>query len=176
MKITTMIIGTGGLAAVALTGCGSSASAPAAAPTVTRTVTAPGPTLTQTVTQPGPTATTTAPAPAPSQSSGGAGSPSSGANQVIVRFNGTGNQNTPSFTTPATWHLSWSYRDCPSGSANFIVDEYNADGSPDLNGVSVNELGTGRGPVATYAYGDAGTHYLSVNTEGCHWSLVPVSG
>jgi hypothetical protein len=45
-----------------------------------------------------------------------------------------------------------------------------------INGVSVNELGTGRGPVATYAYGDAGTHYLSVNTEGCQWSLVPVTG
>lgn len=46
----------------------------------------------------------------------------------------------------------------------------------DPSGVSVNELGTGRGPVATYAYGDAGAHYLSVNTEGCHWSLVPVTG
>jgi hypothetical protein len=56
------------------------------------------------------------------------------------------------------------------------VDEHNADGSLDINGISVNELGSGRGPVATHAYGDAGTHYLSVNTEGCHWSLVPVSG
>ena len=27
--------------------------------------------------------------------------------------------------------------------------------------------------MATYAYGDAGSHYLSVNTEGCSWSLVP---
>ncbi len=56
------------------------------------------------------------------------------------------------------------------------MDEYNTDGSPDSNGISVNELGSGRGPVATYAYGDAGRHYLSVITEGCHWSLVPVTG
>ena len=71
--------------------------------------------------------------------------------------------------------LSWSYWGCPGGTSNFQVTEYNTDGSPDLNGVTVNELGTGRGPVATYAYGDSGTHYLSVNTEGCSWSLVPVT-
>jgi hypothetical protein len=101
---------------------------------------------------------------------------SSGANQIIARFSGTGTQNTPTFSTPSSWHLSWSYRACPGGTSNFQVTEYNSDGSIDLNGISVNELGTGRGPVATYAYGDAGTHYLSVNTEGCSWSLVPVTG
>ena len=63
----------------------------------------------------------------------------------------------------------------PCGTSNFQVTEYNADGSIDLNGISVNELGNGRGPVATNAYGDAGIHYLSVNTEGCSWSLVPVT-
>ncbi len=31
------------------------------------------------------------------------------------------------------------------------------------------------GPVATYAYADAGTHYWSVDTEGRGWSLVPVT-
>lgn len=101
---------------------------------------------------------------------------SSGANQVIVRLGGTSTQNTQTFTTPGNWHLSWSYWGCPGGTSNFIVSEYNADGSMDFNGISVNELGTGRGPVATYAYGDAGTHYFSVNTEGCSWSLVPVTG
>jgi hypothetical protein len=75
-----------------------------------------------------------------------------------------------------SWHLSWSYWGCPDGTSNFQVTEYNSDGSIDINGISVNELGTGRGPVATYAYGDADTHYLSVNTEGCSWSLVPVTG
>jgi hypothetical protein len=42
--------------------------------------------------------------------------------------------------------------------------------------VSVNELGSGRGPVATYAYGDGGAHYFSINTEGCSWSLAVVTG
>ena len=99
-----------------------------------------------------------------------------GIGYIIVRLSGSGTQNTASFTTPDNWHLSWAYWGCPAGTANFQVTEYNTDGSPDLNGISVNELGTGRGPVATYAYGDAGTHYLSINTEGCSWSLVPVTG
>jgi hypothetical protein len=177
MKITAIMIGVAGLATVALTGCGSQASHnPAAAPTVTHTVISPGPTVTQTITRPGPTVTSTVYAPAPSQNSGGTPAPPPGTNQVIVRFSGTSSQNTATFTTPVSWHLSWAYWGCPSGTANFIVTEYNPDGSPDPNGVSVNELGTGRGPVATYAYGDAGTHYLSVNTEGCSWSLVPVTG
>jgi hypothetical protein len=176
MKIATIMIGAAGLAAVVLTGCGSQAGRPAAAPTVTHTVTSPGPTVTQTITRPGPTVTKTVYAPAPSQNSGGSPTPSPGTNQVIVRFSGTGTQNTATFTTSATWHLSWAYWGCSGGTANFMVDEYNPDGSLDPNGVSVNELGTGRGPVATYAYGDAGTHYLSVNTEGCSWSLVPVTG
>ncbi len=48
------------------------------------------------------------------------------------------------------------------------MEEYNSDGLLDPNDVSVNELGTGRGPVATYAYGDGGTrYYFSVNSEGC---------
>jgi hypothetical protein len=55
------------------------------------------------------------------------------------------------------------------------VNQNNTDGSPDLNGISVNELGSGGGPVATYAYGDAGTHYFSVNSE-CSWSLAVVIG
>jgi hypothetical protein len=171
MKVAASVISAAGLAAVVLTGCGG----PSAAPPVTHTVISPGPTVTQTITEPGPTVTRTAQAPAVSQG-GGTPAPPPGANQVIARFGGTGDQNTAAFTTPATWHLSWSYWNCPSGTANFIVTEYNTDGSPDPNGVSVNELGTGRGPVATYAYGDAGAHYLSVNTEGCQWSLVPVTG
>ncbi len=77
----------------------------------------------------GPTATATT-QPTPALSSPPA---SSGASQIIARFSGTGTQNTPAFSTPSSWHLSWSYRAC-------------------------------------------GTHYLSVNTEGCSWSLVPVTG
>lgn len=157
-------------------------AAQSAAVTVTHTVTStqtvikeqvrtvPAPTVTKTVTMPAVTVTQTVSAPAPTSASS-----SSAQGQVIARFNGSGTQNTGSFTTPGNWALSWSYWGCPGGTANFQVTEYNTDGSPDFNGVSVNELGTGRGPVATYAYGDAGTHYLSVNTEGCSWSLVPVT-
>lgn len=173
----TSVAAAAGLAAVAVTGCSAGGATPAPTITVTNT---------QTVTQqpaaePAPTVTKTVTVAASGQAGGGTpapgpATPSTGANQVIVRFSGSGTQNTPSFTTPDSWHLSWSYWGCPGGTSNFQVTEYNADGSVDLNGISVNELGSGRGPVATYAYGDAGTHYLSVNTEGCNWSLVPVTG
>lgn len=94
---------------------------------------------------------------------------------VTARFNGSGTQNTAAFTVPAQWHLSWSYWACDGGSGNFAVSEMNTDGSDDLNGVNVNELGSGRGPVATYGYGDAGTHFFSVLSE-CSWSLAVVVG
>ncbi len=168
-----------GLTVLALAGC-TAGNAGNAAPTPTVTVTHKV-TDTQTVTAPAPTVTQTVSAPAPGQPNGGgptSGSTSGGGTgkgQVIVRFNGSGTQNTASFTTPDNWALSWAYWGCPGGTSNFVVTEYNADGSIDLNGISVNELGTGRGPVATNAYGDAGAHYLSVDTEGCSWSLVPVT-
>lgn len=169
MKTITGIRASAIFTVLALAGCGSHSGTSAAAPTVTVTVTqtpamtpSPAPTVTITKWQ-----TRAAPGQPPA---------TSGANKIITRFSGRGTQNTPTFTTPSNWHLSWSYSGCPGGSSNFIVTEYNADGSIDPNGISVNELGTGRGPVATYAYGDAGSHYLSVNTEGCSWSLVPVTG
>ena len=180
MKAMTSTAAAAGLIALTLAGCAAGNGAQSPAVTVTRTVTStrtvvkeqlrtvPAPAVTQTVTT---TVTQTVPAPAASRASSGA----SGQGQVIAKFNGSGTQNTGSFTTPGNWALSWAYWGCPGGTSNFQVTEYNADGSIDLNGVSVNELGTGRGPVATYAYGDAGTHYLSVNTEGCSWSLVPVT-
>jgi hypothetical protein len=95
---------------------------------------------------------------------------------IVARYSGSGIENTPPFTVPASWHLSWWYSCSAFGqSGNFIVTEYDTDGSPDLGGVSVDELGTGKGPVATYAYGDAGSHYLSVNSE-CHWQVAVVTG
>lgn len=175
MKTAAAGLAVAGLAVAGLfaAGCGSAQPGAAARPTVTitksRTVTAsPAPVPTVTITK---LKTRTIYRPR-----AGTGGSASGHNQVIVRFSGTGTQNTPAFTTPASWHLSWAYWGCPDGRSNFQVDEHNADGSLDLNGVSVNELGRGRGPVATYAYGDPGRHYLEVNTEGCNWSLVPVTG
>lgn len=170
-----------GLTAMAVTGCSAGKATPAPTVTVTNTQTViqqktqrivmPAPTMTETV-----TASVSARAGGGGPAPTGSATPPSGANQIIARFSGSGTQNTASFITSASWHLSWSYWGCPSGTSNFQVTEYNTDGSLDLNGISVNELGTGRGPVATYAYGDAGTHYLSVSTEGCSWLLVPVTG
>ena len=169
MKMATTAISTVALAALAVTGCATGRPGPA--PTITHTVTKRAPVATIT---PAPTVTITNTASPPSgQPSSPPASP--GAGQVIVRFSGSGTQSTASFATPASWALAWAYWGCPNGKSNFVVTEYNADGSIDPNGVSVNELGTGRGPVATHAYGDAGRHYLSVTTEGCHWSLVPVT-
>ncbi len=177
MKTTTIAIRTAALAALAVAGCAT--GRPGAAPTVTHTVTqrapattgAPVATATPTPTVTITNASSSGPPPEQPHSSPG----SQGAGQVIVRFSGSGTQNTAPFTAPSNWALSWAYWGCPNGKSNFTVTEYNADGSIDSNGVSVNELGTGRGPVATYAYGDAGSHYLSVDTEGCKWSLVPVT-
>jgi hypothetical protein len=166
MKIAVVTMGAIiGLAVLVTAGCGVSGH-----PTAVRTVT-------HTVIE-YKTRVETAPAAAAKPKSPTVSSPaaSSGSNQVIARLNGSGTQNTATFTTPDSWHLSWSYWGCPDGTSNFQVSEYDSDGSMDISGISVNELGTGRGPVATYAYGDAGTHYLSVNTEGCSWSLVPVTG
>jgi hypothetical protein len=66
-----------------------------------------------------------------------------------------------------TWKLDYSF-DCSSfgTSGNFIVNE---DGGSDFSGASVNRLGTGKSG-STYAYGDAGTHYLQINSE-CSWSV-----
>ena len=163
-----------GLTALVVTGCGA-AGHPAAVRTVTHTVIE---WKTSVVTAPAAAARPESPAPSSPAANRPAASPGSGSgsNQIIDRFNGSGTENTPTFTTPDSWHLSWSYWGCPDGSSNFQVFEYDSDGSIDISGITVNELGTGRGPVATYAYGDAGTHYLSVNTEGCSWSLVRVTG
>ncbi len=171
MKMGTIAASLAAGAALAVAGC-ATAGGPGAAPTVTHTVINREPAATTT---PAPTVTITQTAPGPASGELGNSSGSAGAGQVIIRFSGSGTQNTAPFTTPSNWALSWAYWGCPGGDANFMVTEYNADGSIDPNGVSINELGTGRGPVATYAYGDAGTHYLSVNTEGCSWSLVPVT-
>jgi len=157
MKSTIIAIGAATLVVLALAGCTGSPTPP----TPTFTITSPTPTVTITKWE--------------TRAASGQPPASSGANQVIVWFSGTGTQNTPSFTTSDNWHLSWSYWGCPAGTSNFVVDEYNSDGSLDPNGISVNELGTGRALVATYAHEDAGTHYLSVNTEGCSWLLVLVT-
>lgn len=90
---------------------------------------------------------------------------------VIATFSGSGIENTAKFTVTGDWVLQWTY-DCSAfgDTGNFIVSE---DGGSDFSGASVNELGSG-GHGQTHAYGDAGTHYLAVDSE-CSWTAKVVS-
>jgi hypothetical protein len=84
---------------------------------------------------------------------------------VIAHFTGSGIENTPQFTTLGTWTLKWSYNCASFGQlGNFAVLENGGTGM-----VTVNELGPG-GHGTTYGYGDAGRHYLAVDSE-CAWSM-----
>lgn len=86
---------------------------------------------------------------------------------IVATFTGSGAQKTPQFTTTATWALSYAF-DCSSFGykGNFVVL---TDGGSDFSGASVNDLAMSKSAV-TYAYDDAGTHYLEVNSE-CSWTV-----
>ena len=87
--------------------------------------------------------------------------------RTIATFSGSGIENTPEFTVTSTWKLDYTFSCAAFGSSgNFQVFE---DGGSDFNGVSVNELSAGQ-TGSTWAYGDAGTHYLEVNSE-CSWTV-----
>ncbi len=90
--------------------------------------------------------------------------------RVIATFSGSGIENTAKFTVPDSWTLHWSYNCAAFGQAgNFAVLE---DGGNDFSGATVNVLGTASHGV-THAYGDAGSHYLEVDSE-CAWSMQAV--
>jgi hypothetical protein len=131
-----------------------------------------------------PAAAATSPATSPAAVSSAAASPTatpsatasagtaSGRPGVLARFSGSGAETTRRFTVPGSgnWALKWSYNCAALGSkGNFIVTEDQAD----MTGVSVNELGL-QGHGVTHGYGDAGRHYLVVNSE-CAWSLTAVA-
>ena len=124
------------------------------------------------------TSSATSPAAVSSAASTAAGTPSgtaspraAGGPGVLARFSGSGAKTTRRFTVPGSgnWELKWSY-DCASlgSKGSFAVTEDQAD----TTGVTVNEIGLhGRG--VTHAHGDAGRHYLVVNSE-CAWRLTAV--
>lgn len=87
--------------------------------------------------------------------------------KTVATFSGSGTQKTAPFTATSTWVLSYSF-DCSSFGykGNFQVF---TDGGSDFNGVSVNDLAMSKS-ASTYAYNDAGTHYLEVNSE-CSWTM-----
>ena len=106
-------------------------------------------------------------APAVAASSVTASTPALPRAHTVATFTGSGIQNTPKFTVTATWKLVYSFSCASFGQAgNFIVDE---DGGSDFNGVSVNDMAMSKS-ASTWAYGDAGSHYLGINSE-CSWKV-----
>ena len=117
-----------------------------------------------------------------SSSSGGGGSATSDSSTSAAaptptaapttRFSlsGSGTKNTTDFTVPDEWTLDYTY-DCSNagGQGNFQVFAYNSDGSLDPNGPTVNELGA-KGDSSTAAHNDAGSKYLTINSE-CSWTV-----
>ncbi len=85
----------------------------------------------------------------------------------------TGSADTSQFTIGGngTWKIAWSYSCAgldPKGS--FTVGQ---DGASSVDGAYITRLGaTGRG--VTWAYKDAGTHYLAIRTQ-CRWRITVTS-
>lgn len=90
--------------------------------------------------------------------------------QTLLDISGQGTKQTQQFTTTVNWTLAYNY-DCSSfgTQGNFQVVVYNSDGSMDTNDMLVNQLGM-NGSDTEYYY-DAGTFYLSVNSE-CSWHVI----
>ena len=85
---------------------------------------------------------------------------------TVATFTGSGTENTARFTVTSTWKLVYSFSCSNFGQAgNFAVLE---DGGNDFNGVTVNDLEISKS-ASTWAYNDAGTHYLEVDSE-CAWT------
>ena len=84
--------------------------------------------------------------------------------KTVATFSGSGLTNTPQFTVTSTWKLEYSF-DCSDfgQSGNFIVMEDGSFGAMAVDALALHKAGT------SYAYDDAGTHYLEVNTE-CAWT------
>jgi hypothetical protein len=114
-----------------------------------------------------PAGTTAVPAGGTSAPAAPVATAAAAAPRVVATFSGSGQENTSRFTVSASWKLSYSFSCASFGSSgNFIVFE---DGGKDLNGVTVNELGASKSG-SSWAYGDAGTHYLQIDSE-CSWSV-----
>jgi hypothetical protein len=85
----------------------------------------------------------------------------------------TGSADTSQFTIGGngTWKIAWSYSCAgldPKGS--FTVGQ---DGANSVDGAYITRLGaTGRG--VTWAYKDAGAHYLAIRTQ-CRWRITVTS-
>lgn len=106
--------------------------------------------------------------PASTSSSAPAAAPASSVkSHTVATFSGSGDLNTARFTVSDTWKLAYSF-DCSRFGypGNFAVVE---DGGSDFGGVSVNDLSKGK-KASSWAYHDAGTHYLGIISE-CSWKV-----
>lgn len=93
--------------------------------------------------------------------------------RIHAVYASTGSANTSQFTIGGngTWKIAWSYNCAglhPSGS--FTVGQ---DGADSVDGAYIARLGAaGRG--VTWAFKDAGTHYLAIRTQ-CRWRITVTS-
>jgi hypothetical protein len=86
--------------------------------------------------------------------------------KTVATFSGSGVQSTPPFTVTPTWRLDYKF-DCTTFGykGNFIVmEDGGLTGAMDVNTLAMSKTGT------SYAYDDAGQHYLKVDSE-CSWSV-----
>jgi len=91
---------------------------------------------------------------------------------TIARFTGRGDTNTARFTIRGNgnWALRYSY-DCsaqPGRFGNFFIDE-DAMNNDNPSAVAVDRLGRG-GHGSWHVHGDAGRHYLAIQT-GCSYTI-----
>ena len=93
--------------------------------------------------------------------------------RIHAVYASTGSANTSQFTIGGngTWKIAWSYSCAGLGpKGSFAVGQ---DGANSVDGAYITRLGaTGRG--VTWAYKDAGTHYLAIRTQ-CRWRITVTS-
>lgn len=85
---------------------------------------------------------------------------------TVATFSGDGIQATPQFTVTPSWRLDYSF-DCSSFgyAGNFIImEDGGLAGAMDVNALAMSKAGS------SYAYNDAGQHYIKVDSE-CSWTL-----
>ncbi len=86
--------------------------------------------------------------------------------KTVATFSGNGVQSTPPFIVTSTWRLDYKV-DCSGFGAagNFIVmEDGGLAGAMDVNALAMSKSGT------SYAYNDAGHHYIKIDSE-CSWSI-----
>ena len=140
-----IIAGTG--LAVSLTACGSNKTPTKSVPAVSQSAVKP----------------TAAPKTAPKPASP----------RTLLSVSGAGDYETAKFTVGGNgdYDVQWTYNEGNFGqSVNFDVE---ADNYGDFNFTGPDQLGTG-GSGIVHVYGDAGTHYLDVLSEG-DWTLKVVT-